>query len=100
LQSKLPRDLENICLKCLEKDQRQRYSSAQELADDVQRFLANEPTRARPLGVLRRLGKWIRRRPAASALIGVLVLAVLGSVLGLVGFAAILKVEVAGARRE
>jgi tetratricopeptide (TPR) repeat protein len=77
LQPKLPRDLETICLKCLEKDQRKRYESAQALAEDLGRYLANEPILARPIGLVGRAVKWARRRPAAAALVGVVALAIL-----------------------
>jgi serine/threonine-protein kinase len=68
LNPKVPRDLQTVCLKCLEKQPARRYASAQELADDLRRFLAHEPIRARPIGPVGRLGKWARRRPAAAAL--------------------------------
>lgn len=64
----VPPDLEAICLKCLEKQPRQRYSSAGELAADLRRFLALEPTRARPPGTLGILARWARRRPSVAAL--------------------------------
>src|SRR5207237_916165 len=54
-------DLAAICLKCLEKKSQRRYASAGELADDLQRFLLGQPTRARPLGLWIRAGKWCRR---------------------------------------
>ncbi|HLJ93483.1 MAG TPA: protein kinase [Gemmataceae bacterium] len=72
LQPKLPRDLETICLKCLEKQPHRRYSSARALADDLKRFLGSEPIRARRVQPWERAAKWMRRRPTAAALIGVL----------------------------
>jgi tetratricopeptide (TPR) repeat protein len=77
LQRGLPRDLETICLKCLEKEPRQRYASAALLADDLGRYLGGLPIRARPVGPWGRMVKWARRRPAQAALTatGVLVLA-------------------------
>jgi serine/threonine protein kinase len=71
LQPKVPRDLETICLKCLEKDPSRRYARAAELAEDLRRFQAGEAIRARPIGVWSRTGKWARRRPALAALVTV-----------------------------
>lgn len=68
-RSDLPRDLEAICLKCLEPDSRRRYRTARELADDLQHFLARRPVRARAAGPAVRLGKWCRRRPLVAVLI-------------------------------
>jgi WD40 repeat protein len=69
LLPKTPRDLETICLKCLQKDPRRRYGSALELAEDLRRFLEGVPIRARPLGPLGRLVRWARRRPALASLV-------------------------------
>jgi len=63
LEPWLSRELEHICLKCLEKDPRNRYASAGELADDLERYLRRENVRARPAGVVHRLRRWGRRQP-------------------------------------
>jgi WD40 repeat protein len=75
LQPGLPADAATICLKCLHKDPARRYADAESLAEDLRRFRAGEPIRARPVGMAERLAKWARRRPASAGLIAVTVLA-------------------------
>jgi formylglycine-generating enzyme required for sulfatase activity len=75
---RVPRDLETICLKCLNKVPARRYSSAEDLANDLRLFQAGEPIRARAVGAAERTWKWARRRPALAALLGVVLLAMVG----------------------
>jgi WD40 repeat protein len=82
LNAKVPRDLEVICLKCLEKDPRGRYASAHAVADDLRAWLESRPILARPAGRLEKAVKWARRRPAIAALSA---LVVLSSLIGMGG---------------
>lgn len=77
LNPSVPPDLQTMCLKCLQKETAQRYASAQELADDLGRFLANKPIRARPVPPVERVWLWCKRRPVVAAMSGALLLAVL-----------------------
>src|SRR6185312_15460197 len=68
LNPKIDRDLSPVCLKCLEKDPKRRYSSALALAEDLGRWLKHEPIQARRTGVFTRGRKWVRRNPASALL--------------------------------
>jgi tRNA A-37 threonylcarbamoyl transferase component Bud32 len=85
LQRGLPRDLETVCLRALEKDPARRYAGAAALAEALQRFLTGEPVHARPVSGWERGWRWVKRRPVAAALVGVsglLLLALVGLVVG------------------
>jgi serine/threonine protein kinase len=68
LNPKIDRDLSTICLKCLEKDPKRRYSSALALAEDLEHWLKHEPILARHTGIFARGGKWVRRNPSRALL--------------------------------
>ncbi len=72
LVRRLPRDLETITLKCMEKQPARRYQSADELADDLRRYLDGRPIKARPVGWTGAGWRWCKRRPAVAALLAML----------------------------
>jgi WD40 repeat protein/tRNA A-37 threonylcarbamoyl transferase component Bud32 len=92
---KVPRDLEVICLKALEKDPRRRYASARELAEDLNRWLKGEPVLARPVSTSVRAWMWCRRRPAIAGLSAAIALV---AVVGLVAAGTQWRAAVASAR--
>lgn len=79
----IPRDLETICLKCLEKKASKRYRSAQELADDVTRFLEDRPILARPASTRERILKWARRNPWKAVASGLFLLSSCAAMIGI-----------------
>jgi eukaryotic-like serine/threonine-protein kinase len=76
----LPKEIDTICLKCLRKEPKERYDSANALAEDLARHLRYEPILARPASGWERLRKWIRRRPSVAALIAMSVLTLLSAI--------------------
>jgi WD40 repeat protein len=87
LRPKVPRDLETVCLKCLQKEPHRRYPRATGLAEDLRRFLSGAPVLARPAGPAQRLIRWCRRNPALGVAAGVAAAALLGVVALAVSFA-------------
>jgi WD40 repeat protein/tRNA A-37 threonylcarbamoyl transferase component Bud32 len=98
LQPTVPPDLETICLRCLEKQREKRYGTALNLAEDLRRFLAGEPIRARPARAWERAVKWARRRPTAAALLAVSALALLVVLVGGLVYSARLRSALQAAR--
>ena len=94
----VPRDLELICFKCLEKGPADRYQTASELADDLRRYADREPVSVRPAGLIEKAVKWAKRRPTLAAAYGLGALAAALLLFG--GGAAVLAVQAAGARDD
>lgn len=82
IDPRIPKDLETIVLKAIEREPNKRYQTADELEDDLRRFLDDEPVRARRIGPLGRLARWTRRNRTLAALTGLVVLLVLAALLG------------------
>jgi WD40 repeat protein/tRNA A-37 threonylcarbamoyl transferase component Bud32 len=86
IRPKLPRDLQTICLKCLQKDPSRRYASALALAEDLARFQAGRPILARPVGPLGRVYRWCRRRPLVAGLLAGMVLLAVTLIVSVVSY--------------
>jgi WD40 repeat protein/tRNA A-37 threonylcarbamoyl transferase component Bud32 len=93
LQPKVPRDLETICLKCLEKTPARRYATAANLAEDLRRFQAGEPLVARPASSWEKVLKWTKRKPSQAVAVAVIMAAVVALLVGGLAFTNELRQE-------
>lgn len=84
IRPEIPRDLETICLKCLEKRPPKRFATANDFSTELRRFLRGEPILTRPVSVFGRVQRWSRRKPTAAALVAV----TLGAILSIIGLLA------------
>jgi tRNA A-37 threonylcarbamoyl transferase component Bud32/tetratricopeptide (TPR) repeat protein len=93
LQPNVPRDVETICLRCLEKEPGKRYPGAGDLADDLRRFREGRPIVARPVGSPERAWRWCRRKPTAAALLGLTSACIAGVIATAIAFAALERTQ-------
>ena len=89
----VPRDLETICLKCLEKSPQKRYLSAGDLSDDLCRFLDGQPIKARRIGSMARAWRWAKRNPTVASLATSVFLVLLGGTAGILYWAGVAASE-------
>ncbi len=94
--SLVKRDLETICLKCMDKEPARRYGTALELAEDLERWLRQEPIQARPTPPVERIAKWVRRNPKVSSLLALLALVFAAGFAGI----ALVSARLASANRD
>jgi predicted Ser/Thr protein kinase len=97
---RVPRDLETICLKCLEKDPRRRYASAHALAVDLNNWLDSRPITARRVGTAERAWLWCKRKPAVAGLAAAVVLAAVAGTTGIIAVQAMANADLRSANRK